>query len=123
MKKAMLGDSESSCELKLLYRQQWAGVGIYDLRIGGKMGFLPGGMISIKVSNLTKRFGDTVALDRVNVIVEQGEIFFLLGPSGCGKTTLLRTIAGFYTPDEGRILFGDEDVTHVPPHRRNTGMM
>src|SRR5207247_2567055 len=55
--------------------------------------------------------------------IEPGEIFFLLGPSGCGKTTLLRSVAGFYVPEEGRILFGDEDVTRLPPHRRNTGMM
>src|SRR5580698_4016650 len=80
-------------------------------------------MISIKASNVTKRFGDTIALDHVDLVIEKGEIFFLLGPSGCGKTTLLRTIAGFYTPDEGRIFFGDEDVTRVPPHKRNTGMM
>jgi iron(III) transport system ATP-binding protein len=80
-------------------------------------------MISIKASNVTKRFGETIALDHVDLVIEQGEIFFLLGPSGCGKTTLLRTIAGFYTPDEGRIFFGDEDVTHLPPHKRNTGMM
>ena len=47
----------------------------------------------------------------------------MLGPSGCGKTTLLRTIAGFYAPDAGRILFGEEDVTSVPPHKRNIAMM
>ncbi|HEX8310212.1 MAG TPA: ABC transporter ATP-binding protein, partial [Chthoniobacteraceae bacterium] len=80
-------------------------------------------MISLTVENLTKRFGDTIALQRMNLQIEPGEIFFLLGPSGCGKTTLLRTIAGFYEPEEGRILFGQDDVTHVPPHRRNTGMM
>lgn len=80
-------------------------------------------MIPIKVSNVTKRFGETVALDRVDLQIEAGEIFFLLGPSGCGKTTLLRSIAGFHTPDEGRIFFGDDDVTQLPPHRRNTGMM
>jgi len=79
--------------------------------------------ISITISNLMKRFGETVALDRVDLRIEAGEIFFLLGPSGCGKTTLLRSIAGFYTPDEGKILFDGEDVTNVPPHKRNTGMM
>ena len=46
-----------------------------------------------------------------------------MGPSGCGKTTLLRSVAGFCIPDSGRILFGDDDVTHLPPHKRNTGMM
>jgi len=50
-------------------------------------------------------------------------LFFLLGPSGCGKTTLLRCMAGFYIPEEGRIFFGDEDVTQLAPHKRNTGMM
>ncbi len=80
-------------------------------------------MISLTIENLTKRFGETVALSALNLCIDAGEIFFLLGPSGCGKTTLLRSIAGFYTPESGRILFGDEDVTRVPPHRRNTGMM
>ncbi len=80
-------------------------------------------MISLTIDHVTKRFGETVALDRIDLRIEAGEIFFLLGPSGCGKTTLLRSVAGFYVPEEGRILFGDEDVTNLPPHRRNTGMM
>src|SRR4051812_6005211 len=80
-------------------------------------------MISLSIENLTKRFGDAVALNRINLRIEAGEIFFLLGPSGCGKTTLLRSIAGFYIPEEGRILFDKDDVTRVPPHLRNTGMM
>jgi iron(III) transport system ATP-binding protein len=80
-------------------------------------------MISIRIQNLTKRFGSVVALDRINLEIAPGELFFLLGPSGCGKTTLLRSLAGFYIPDEGRIFFGDEDVTRLAPHKRNTGMM
>ena len=80
-------------------------------------------MITIRIENLTKRFGDAVALHGLNLTIGAGEIFFLLGPSGCGKTTLLRSIAGFYEPEEGRILFGDEDVTRLAPHERNTGMM
>ena len=80
-------------------------------------------VISIRIENLTKRFGDSIALHSLNLVIGAGEIFFLLGPSGCGKTTLLRSIAGFYPPEEGRILFGDEDVTRLPPHERNTGMM
>ena len=79
--------------------------------------------VSIQIQNLVKRFGATTALDHVTLDIRPGELFFLLGPSGCGKTTLLRHIAGFYTPDEGRILIGDEDVTNVPPHRRDTGMV
>jgi len=80
-------------------------------------------MISIRIQQLTKRFGAVAALDGVDLTIAAGEMYFLLGPSGCGKTTLLRCLAGFYEPDGGRILFGDDDVTRVPPHRRNTGMM
>ncbi len=80
-------------------------------------------MISVTIEGLVKRFGQTAALNGIDLRIAPGELFFLLGPSGCGKTTLLRNIAGFYIPDEGRILFGDEDVTHLPPHKRNTGMM
>lgn len=80
-------------------------------------------MISLTIDHVTKRFGENIALQRIDLRIEAGEIFFLLGPSGCGKTTLLRSIAGFYVPEEGRILFGDEEVTQLPPHRRNTGMM
>jgi iron(III) transport system ATP-binding protein len=80
-------------------------------------------MISLTIEDLTKRFGETAALQSVNLRAEAGEIFFLLGPSGCGKTTLLRSIAGFVIPEGGRILFGEKDVTRTPPHRRNTGMM
>ena len=79
--------------------------------------------VSIQIRDLVKRFGATTALDRVTLDIEPGELFFLLGPSGCGKTTLLRHVAGFYEPDEGRILIGGEDVTRVPPHRRDTGMV
>lgn len=81
------------------------------------------GMISIRVQNLTKRFGSTVALKDLSLEVKPGELFFLLGPSGCGKTTLLRTLAGFYLPEEGRVFFDQTDVSHLEPHKRNTGMM
>jgi iron(III) transport system ATP-binding protein len=80
-------------------------------------------MISIRIEKLTKKFGSTVALHDLDLTIEQGELFFLLGPSGCGKTTLLRSIAGFYIPEEGRIFFGEDDVTRLAPHKRNTGMM
>ena len=80
-------------------------------------------VISIRIEKLTKRFGDSIALHSLDLTIAAGEIFFLLGPSGCGKTTLLRSIAGFYPPEEGRIFFGTEDVTGLPPHERNTGMM
>ncbi len=80
-------------------------------------------MVSIQIRNLTKRFGSTTALDNVSLRIQAGELFFLLGPSGCGKTTLLRHIAGFYKPNAGQIFFDNTDVTHTPPHERNTAMM
>jgi iron(III) transport system ATP-binding protein len=80
-------------------------------------------MIPIRIQQLTKRFGTVTALRSLDLTIEPGELFFLLGPSGCGKTTLLRSLAGFYIPDEGKIWFGDEDVTRLEPHKRNTGMM
>ncbi|HYP18023.1 MAG TPA: ABC transporter ATP-binding protein [Opitutus sp.] len=80
-------------------------------------------MISIRIEKLTKRFGAVTALHGLDLTIAPGELFFLLGPSGCGKTTLLRSMAGFYTPEEGRIFFGEEDVTRLAPHKRNTGMM
>jgi len=86
-------------------------------------GFGATSMISIRIQNLTKRFGAVTALQRLDLTIEPGELFFLLGPSGCGKTTLLRSLAGFYVPEEGQIFFGDEDVTRLEPHKRNTGMM
>src|SRR5437879_7568887 len=80
-------------------------------------------MISIRIQQLTKRFGSVTALDRLDLEIAAGELFFLLGPSGCGKTTLLRCLAGFYIPDAGRVFFGDEEVTRLAPYKRNTGMM
>lgn len=79
-------------------------------------------MVTIKLVNLRKTFGEVVATDNVNLTLQEGELTTLLGPSGCGKTTLLRLIAGFYKPDRGRIFFDDRDMTNVPPNRRNTGM-
>jgi len=80
-------------------------------------------MISIQVHRLTKRFGDVFALRDLDLEIRPGELFFLLGPSGCGKTTLLRALAGFNLPESGTIRFDGEDVTALPPHRRNTGMV
>lgn len=80
-------------------------------------------MTSIHVDDLTITYGDNTVISGMDLTIEDGEFFTLLGPSGCGKTTLLRTIAGFITPASGRIAFGDRDVTNVPTHRRNIGMM
>ena len=79
--------------------------------------------IAIAVEGVTVRFGDSVALRSVSLTIEPGELLLLLGPSGCGKSTLLRTIAGFVTPDAGRVLFDGADVTRVPPHERQIGMV
>lgn len=83
---------------------------------------------TITLTKLTKRFGNSVAVDAVNLRIEAGELFFLLGPSGCGKTTLLRMIAGFIEPSQGQVLFQlaggqQKDVTFLPPNQRNTGMV
>lgn len=80
-------------------------------------------MVSVQLDGVTKTFGVVRAVDRVSLTIERGELFFLLGPSGCGKTTLLRMIAGFYRADEGRVLFDGRDMTNVPPHKRNSGMV
>ncbi len=80
-------------------------------------------MIPITVRNIVKTFGRVRALDDVSLEIEKGELFFLLGPSGCGKTTLLRSVAGFYVPDRGSVLFGDRDVTRLPAQKRNTAMV
>jgi iron(III) transport system ATP-binding protein len=77
----------------------------------------------VQLSGITKYFGATRAIDDVSLTIEEGEFFTLLGPSGCGKTTLLRTIAGFHTPEAGEVRFGDRLVNFIPPHRRETGMV
>ncbi|MFZ9914362.1 MAG: ABC transporter ATP-binding protein [Phycisphaerales bacterium] len=80
-------------------------------------------MTAIRIEGLVKKFGDTAAVSDVNLEIPSGSLFFLLGPSGCGKTTLLRMIAGFTEPTDGRILFGDRNVARVPANERNTGMV
>ena len=77
----------------------------------------------IVFENITKRFGDFTAVDNVTLTVYEREFFSLLGPSGCGKTTLLRMLAGFETPTEGRILLDGQDISTVPPYRRPVNMM
>ncbi|TCT12032.1 putrescine transport system ATP-binding protein [Tepidamorphus gemmatus] len=77
----------------------------------------------IRFEGVTKRFGDFVAVDSLSLDIYEREFFALLGPSGCGKTTLLRMLAGFETPSEGRILLEGSDISTVPPHRRPVNMM
>lgn len=79
--------------------------------------------VSIRLQNVTKKFGELTVVDRISLEIAPGELFFLLGPSGCGKTTLLRCLAGFYLPEAGSIHIGDEDVTRLPPEKRDTGMV
>jgi len=78
---------------------------------------------AIAIDKLCKDFGETRAVDHVDVNINPGELFFLLGPSGCGKTTLLRMIAGFTIPTAGSIRFNDRNVTNLPPNKRNCGMV
>ena len=80
-------------------------------------------MTAITIDGVARTFGTVRAVDDVSIAVRDGEFFTLLGPSGCGKTTLLRMVAGFCELDPGRILFGDERIDTLPPHRRNTGMV
>ena len=77
----------------------------------------------ILIDGCTKRFGSVTAVDDISLTIPGGEFFSMLGPSGCGKTTTLRMIAGFETPDAGRILLQGGDVTHVPPAKRNVNMV
>jgi sulfate/thiosulfate transport system ATP-binding protein len=79
--------------------------------------------MTIEIRNLTKRFGDFLALDNVSLEVPDGELTALLGPSGGGKSTLLRLIAGLEKPDEGSVSFSGEDATALPPQRRNVGFV
>ncbi|MDT4736236.1 ABC transporter ATP-binding protein [Bradyrhizobium sp. WYCCWR 12699] len=77
----------------------------------------------LRIENVAKTFGTFRAVDGVSLDIKAGEFFALLGPSGCGKTTLLRMLAGFEAPDEGRILLGDKDIAQALPHERPINMM
>jgi len=79
---------------------------------------LPEGIPDIRVRGLTKRYGEVVAVDAIDLEVAPGEFFTMLGPSGSGKTTTLRMIAGFEIPDEGTIELGGQDVSRLPPYDR-----
>ncbi|MBV6304975.1 ABC transporter ATP-binding protein [Candidimonas humi] len=80
-------------------------------------------MANVSIQNLQKRFGATTAVEDFSLDVADGELVTFLGPSGCGKTTTLRMIAGFIEPSAGRVLIGDTDITRLPVHKRNTGMV
>jgi ABC-type Fe3+/spermidine/putrescine transport system ATPase subunit/ABC-type spermidine/putrescine transport system permease subunit II len=90
---------------------------------GGKAATEAARGVGMTFDKLTKRYGDHAAVDAVDLKVEPGEFLTLLGPSGSGKTTLLMLIAGFVAPDSGRLLLGDQDISAVPPHRRDIGVV
>ena len=73
----------------------------------------------IELKNISKSFDGDVVLDNISLDIYDNEFLTLLGPSGCGKTTTLRIISGFVQPDEGEVVFMGDDITDVPPHKRN----
>jgi putrescine transport system ATP-binding protein len=77
----------------------------------------------LRIEAVIKKFGAFRAVDGLSLDIRAGEFFALLGPSGCGKTTLLRMLAGFETPDQGRILLDGRDIARIPPHARPVNMM
>jgi ABC-type multidrug transport system fused ATPase/permease subunit len=79
--------------------------------------------VGVRLEGIDLSFGKTHVLKGINLQIEPGEFFAFLGPSGCGKTTLLRLIAGFESAQAGRVIIGDREVSHLPPWRRNLGMV
>ena len=77
----------------------------------------------LQVERVHKRYGEVAALAGVSLTIQGGEFFTLLGPSGCGKTTLLRCVAGFLRPDDGRILCDGDRLDRLPAHKRDIGMV
>ncbi|SHI08963.1 ABC transporter ATP-binding protein [Sporanaerobacter acetigenes] len=80
-------------------------------------------METLRLENIDKKFGDNIALNNINFSIDEGKLFTFLGPSGCGKTTILRIIAGFLEPDNGKVYIGNKDITNLPPESREVGMV
>jgi len=80
-------------------------------------------VVNVRLKNIRKSFGKTLAVNRISLNIKDKEFFTLLGPSGCGKTTTLRIIAGLLEPDEGEIYFGERLMNKVPPEKRNVTMV
>lgn len=77
----------------------------------------------VKFENIEIKYGDFVAIEKLNLDIKEGEFFTFLGPSGCGKTTSLRALVGFLSPSKGKVYVGDKDVTNLPVEKRNIGMV
>lgn len=77
----------------------------------------------IKFDQVTKQYGDLTVIDKLSLVIKEGELFTLLGPSGCGKTTLLRMIAGFHSVDGGTISFSGQVINDIPVNKRDIGMV
>lgn len=80
-------------------------------------------MGKLTLKNITKKYGDTVVVNNINLSIEEGEFVSFLGPSGCGKSTTLRMISGFIQPTAGEILINDANITHTPPNKRDTSLV
>lgn len=79
--------------------------------------------MKVTIENLTKKFGDNIAVNNLSVTMESGKMIALLGPSGCGKSTILNMLSGILPVTSGRILFDDKDITDLPPEKRNIGLV
>ncbi len=82
-----------------------------------------GSPIILELQNITKRFGDLMAVNNISYALARGKLVTFVGPSGCGKTTLLRIVSGFIEPDEGRVILDGEDITRIRPNARDTAMV
>ena len=80
-------------------------------------------MAEVQLVNVSKRFGNVLAMDRINLDIKSGEVLSLLGPSGCGKTTTLRAIVGLEAPSEGEIYIEHRDMRGIPIHKREVGVV
>jgi len=80
-------------------------------------------MARLQLTGVTKCYGDFKAADNISLDIADGEFLVLLGPSGCGKTTTLRIVAGFIEPTSGRVRLGEQDITTLPPWKRNAGLV
>lgn len=78
---------------------------------------------TVSLVDISKKYGAFVAVEKINLTIQPGEFVTLLGPSGCGKSTTLRMLGGFEVPTTGQIILGGDDVTHIPPNRRNVNMV